>query len=425
MGKILLGIVADDFSGASDAASFLVEQGIKTYLFNGIPEEKTFQADENIAIVIALKTRTERTDLAVQQSLDAFQWLIDNKASKLYSKYCSTFDSTREGNIGPIIDAVLDKYEIPYTIIAPALPINGRIVKDGHLIVNGIPLDETHMKDHPLTPMWDSDLKKLIEPQGKYRAIKINSDLLEDKENHEILKMINQIAKDNKNFYIIPDYANEVHAKRIVELFGDLKFLTGGSGLMTELGKKFKKEIQQTSDKVESSTKGKAIVLAGSCSQATLSQIDVFKQNNRKAIKLNPIDLVNGKQTKEEVWKEIEESDEDAILVYSSEKPENVKKAQEGAGAEKVSQLLEETTAHIALKAIENGYNRLIIAGGETSGAVTKVLGHDSYIIGESIAPGVPILVPLENKGLRLVLKSGNFGQEDFFLRAIELTKED
>lgn len=423
MGKIVLGIVADDFTGASDAASFLVQQGIKTYLFNGTPVEERFETDENIAIVIALKTRTEETRLAVQQSIEALEWLKNNGASQFYVKYCSTFDSTKEGNIGPIIDAVLEKYNIPYTILAPALPVNGRIVKDGHLIVNGVPLHETHMRFHPLTPMWDSDLEKLMEPQGKYPSLKINYELLE-KENEEILQVVKDFSKKHNHFYIIPDYFEEKHAEKIVELFGDLQLLTGGSGLMTALGKKYKKEIDHVPDQIKSSTEGKAIILAGSCSQATLSQIDEFKNNGGKSIKIHPMNLLNGTQTKEEIWNEVQKIEDDAVLVYSSDKPENVKEAQK-LGAEKVSYLLEQTTAFIASMAVENGYNRVIVAGGETSGAVTKKLGYDSYLIGESIAPGVPIMVPLKNKNLRLILKSGNFGQKDFFLRALQKTKEE
>ncbi len=423
MGNIILGIVADDFSGASDAASFLVQQGIKTYLFNGTPAEERFDTDETIAVVIALKTRTEETKLAVEQSLKAFSWLKKNGASQLYVKYCSTFDSTKEGNIGPIIDAVLEKYDIPYTVLAPALPINGRVVKDGHLIVNGAPLNETHMRFHPLTPMWESDLAKLIEPQGKYPSLKLNHEILE-MENEIILKIVEDFAQEHERFYIIPDYIEEKHAEKIIELFGDLLLLTGGSGLMTGLGKKYNKEINRVSEKLISSTKGKAIILAGSCSQATLDQIDAFKDSDGKSIKIKPIDLGNGTQTKEKIWNEVQASEVDTILVYSSDKSENVKEAQ-AVGIEKVSQLLEQTTAYLATKAVENGYNRIIVAGGETSGAVTKILGYDSYQIGDSIAPGVPIMIPLKNKDLRLVLKSGNFGQKDFFLRAEKLTKED
>ena len=422
MSKILLGIVADDFSGASDAASFLVKQGIKTLLFNGVPNVPIQDLKEDIAVVVALKTRTEETLKAVSESLEAFEWLKSNGANQLFVKYCSTFDSTKEGNIGPIIDSVLEKYTIKYTILAPALPVNGRIVKDGHLIVNGVPLHETHMRFHPLTPMWDSDLSKLMEPQGKYPSLKINHELLE-LSNDEILNTIESFGQDKEHFYIIPDYIEEKHAVKIVDLFGNLPLLTGGSGLMEELGRKYIKENSSKSDYVNSSTKGKAIILAGSCSAATLGQIEEFKNNDGKHLRIDPIELLKGTQTKEEIWSTIEASNEEAVLVYSSDKPESVKEAQK-VGVEKVSELLEQTTAYLAKKAAQNGFNRIIVAGGETSGAVTKILGYDSYIIGESIAPGVPIMVPLENENIRLVLKSGNFGQKDFFMRAVSMTKE-
>lgn len=421
MSKIIFGIVADDFSGASDAASFLVNQGIKTLLFNGIPENE-LDLEEDIAVVIALKTRTEETNLAVDESMKAFAWLKENGANQLYSKYCSTFDSTEEGNIGPIIDKYLETHDQRYTIIAPALPINKRIVKDGHLIVDGIPLHETHMKDHPLTPMWDSRLKELMRSQGKYECLEINRDLLQQKD-EEIMQVIEDFGKDKEHFYIVPDLVTEACAERIIQLFGDVPFLTGGSGLMTALGKKFRKEISK-SDIVSSVTRGKAIVLAGSCSKATLQQIKAFQDSGGKSIKIDPIKLVNGTQTKEEIWEQIEHMTETSILVYSSDEPDNVKKAQE-SGINKISSMLEENTAYIAKKAVANDFNSVIVAGGETSGAVTQTLGYRSYLVGESIAPGVPIMVPLNNLKLRLILKSGNFGQGDFFLRAIDLTRGD
>lgn len=419
MGRIVLGIVADDFSGASDAASFLVQEGIKTILFNGVPEQPLQHSDEDIAVVVALKTRTEETNQAVSESLRAFAWLKEQGAQQLYSKYCSTFDSRKEGNIGPIIDRVLETYRIPYTIVAPALPVNGRIVKDGHLIVNGVPLHETHMKDHPLTPMWASDLAELLRPQGKYTSLKITQNMLQlSKE--EILQIVEDFGQDKEHFYVIPDYSEDHHAQKIVEVFGDLPFLTGGSGLMTELGRKYRK-TNTTSAISETATTGKAIILAGSCSAATLQQIEQFQAQSGKSIKIDPIKLIEGSQTKEQIWEQIESTDEDAVLVYSSDKPENVKKAQ--SSKMNVSEILEQTMAYIAKNAEKNGANRIIVAGGETSGAVTQVLGYNAYLIGQSIAPGVPIMVPLENKNLRLVLKSGNFGQADFFLRAIKMTR--
>jgi uncharacterized protein YgbK (DUF1537 family) len=192
---------------------------------------------------------------------------------------------------------------------------------------------------------------------------------------------------------------------------------------MSGLGRKYRKDLDEKSEQVPSPTNGKAIILAGSCSAATLGQIEEYKNTNGTSFRIDPLQLVEGTQTKEELWDSIEATNEDSVLVYSSDKPDNVRKAQK-VGTEMVSGLLEQTTAFLAKKAAENGFNRIIVAGGETSGAVTKILGYDSYQIGESIAPGVPIMVPLKNDKLRLVLKSGNFGQKDFFTKAVGMTKE-
>lgn len=423
MSNIIIGCVADDFSGASDAASFFVKAGVRTYLFNGIPKEPIDFSSDDIAIIIALKTRTEEKSRAVKDSIDAFDWLKAKGAKKLFSKYCSTFDSTKEGNIGPIIDGALEKYGIKYTIICPALPVNGRVVRDGHLLIDGVPLHETHMKDHPLNPMWDSDLSNLIESQGKYKSLKINYKAMqEDKE--QILEVINKFGEDKEHFYVIPDYIDDEDGKKIVEVFGDLPLLTGGSGLMYDLGIKYKDLTRQTDGIPISKTEGKAIVLAGSCSKATLEQIDDYIKKGYETYKLDPIKLYNGDQTKEDIWNYIESNNLNNVLVYSSDTPDKIKKAQE-YGASEIATLLEETTAYVAKKAVSSGYKRIIVAGGETSGAVTKALGYTGYVVGESIAPGVPVMVPISDNSIRLVLKSGNFGQKDFFHRAIKYTEED
>lgn len=421
MNKINIGIVADDFTGASDAASFLSKQGIKTILYNGIPSKSDLEEKVN-AIVIALKTRTEEKNKAIKDSERAFEWLEKNGAKQFYFKYCSTFDSTKDGNIGPVIDRILEKYNIKYTVIAPALPVNGRVVKNGHLIINGVPLNETHMRHHPLTPMWDSDLEKLMEPQGKYPALKIKYNMLE-RSNWEIREYVETFGEDKNHFYVIPDYENDEHARKIVELFGHLPFLTGGSGLVAELGRKYRNS-EGNAEVKRSGTYGKAIILSGSCSAATLQQIETFKRANVQSFKIDPFKIMKGTQTKESLWDEILSTEQDAVLVYSSDEPDKVKEAQK-AGKVKVAKLLEQTIAYIAKKATENGFNRIIVAGGETSGAVTKILGYESYLVGESIAPGVPIMIPVQNDRVRLVLKSGNFGSNDFFLKAVKMTKED
>ncbi|MDX9799988.1 MAG: four-carbon acid sugar kinase family protein, partial [Spirochaetia bacterium] len=228
MNNLLFGCVADDFTGASDAASFFLAGGLKTLLLNGIPHDTNHLPDGVKAIVIALKSRTQESSIAVKDSLNAFTLLKKMGCRQLYFKYCSTFDSTPEGNIGPVIDAVLDKYKLPYTIISPALPVNKRTVKNGHLFVNGVPLHKSSMKDHPLTPMWDSDLNNLIAAQGKYRSFNLDYSLLEKNRVEIFEKIFNYKSSIGNNpFYIITDYFKDKHGEIIADLFRDLPFLTG------------------------------------------------------------------------------------------------------------------------------------------------------------------------------------------------------
>ena len=422
--KLLIGCVADDFTGASDAASFLQKQGIRTLLYNGVPNQDATIEEGFSAVVIALKTRTDKREKAVFESIEALDWLINKEAKQLYIKYCSTFDSTKEGNIGPIIDAALERYNVKYTILCPALPINKRTVIDGCLYVDSIPLNESYMKNHPLTPMWDYDIARLMEPQGRYSSLKVNYKML-DLSTSELLEIIKEFGKDKDHFYIIPDYMNEEHAAKIIEVFGDNKILSGGSGILEQLGKKLYSNLQYKEVKRNEiqGVSGSGLILAGSCSRATLDQINYYQQKNGISLKIDPIKILNEEESIEDIWNFIKNVNGD-VLIYSSDNINQVKEAQK-FGKELISNLLESTMAELSKRAIDNGIKRIIVAGGETSGAVTMSLGYNSFIIGRSVAPGVPVMIPLNDLGVRLVLKSGNFGQEDFFIRALEFTKED
>lgn len=434
MGKYLFGCVADDFTGASDVASFLADAGLKTVLVNGIPS-KDWEAEEGIqAIVIALKTRTMPVEEATEISLNAFIWLKNAGTQKLYFKYCSTFDSTKDGNIGPVIDAVLKRFSFPYTVLCPSLPVNGRTVKDGRLFVYGVPLHESHMKAHPLTPMWDSRIEELMKDQGKHPCITIGVDALSnEKECAQLKEQLNGIVQNGKNVYLVPDYYEEVHGQIIAEKFWDLDFHTGGSGLAGAIGTLLAKNMiknqedhttdkEQTESKNVENGKNKAILLAGSCSSITLKQIDTYQKAGHPSYRIKPLALVSGEEGEESIWRWVKEQ-KGVPLIYSSAPNQEIIDNQK-SGKEMVSFTLERTMAQIAVRAAEEGYTGIIVAGGETSGAVTQALGCSSYYIGESVAPGVPVMVPMERPSLRLVLKSGNFGQEDFFEKAIELTEK-
>lgn len=414
--KILLGCVADDFTGASDAASFLQKAGMKPVLVNEVPEDITIP-DNADAVVVALKSRTAPRKEAVEETMRAVKWLESIGTEKFYFKYCSTFDSTREGNIGPVSDALMEYFQQSYTVLCPALPVNGRIVRDGCLYVNGVPLNESPMKDHPLTPMWDSRIKNLIEAQSRYRAVELKKSML-DMNEEELDKLLEQDREEH--FYVIPDYTDDTDGEKIIRLFGKLKFLTGGSGILEFLGSYLSNTSEAKIQNEKNDSPG--VVLAGSCSVATLGQIADYQGRGHYSFKIDPVSLMEGEQTKEEIVKFVLDHPEDEVLIYSSDTADQIKKMQE-MGREKAAGLIEETISSVASMLAKEGYGRIIVAGGETSGAVTKALGYDAFAIGPSVAPGVPIMTPLKNRDIKLVLKSGNFGQKDFFARALCMTK--
>lgn len=443
--SILWGCIADDFTGASDAASFFVKGGLKTVLFNGLPSPASVGNCQ--AVVIALKTRTQETPFAVQDSLSAARWLKGQGAKQLYIKYCSTFDSTPKGNIGPVLDALLEEYNLPCTILCPALPVNGRQVIQGRLYVNGVPLDQSPMSQHPLTPMWDSRISVLMEAQSKYPSVHVGRGLYALPIGRTADK-IQRFYAEHPRFYIIPDYEEEGDAAAIADRFGHLPLLSGGSGLVSELARRMSHGRKGASLPERKSHKdgateyepganrengrnrddqpkapGSGLLLAGSCSDMTRRQIAWVRSHHIPSLKIIPQRLLDGSQTQEELWHFIRSHQGQDVLIYSSDSPENVQSVQE-SGKERVAQLLEQTMAWLAGQAVASGYTRIIVAGGETSGAVTKALGFDSYLIGESVAPGVPVMVPQNRPDIRLVLKSGNFGQEDFFLKALSLTSQ-
>lgn len=403
----ILGCVADDFTGAADMASFLKKGGMRTLLLDGTPEEmqETDQAD---AIVIALKTRTQETEKAVSLSLEALQWLKHQGCSHFYIKYCSTFDSTPKGNIGPVCDAAMDFLQVKSALICPALPVNGRTVEQGNLYVNGTLLQDSSMKDHPLTPMRDSNLKRLMEAQSRYFCLEIGTSFSDsDRSGKEI----------QTSHYLIPDCRTEEEAKKIAETFGSLKLLTGGSGIAEPLARYLLRYYQKENRSMY------PLLLAGSCSVATRGQIAQYQKKGGKSIQITPAMLCGHDWNIVEFWESIKSDlSSGPVLVYSSAAPEQVK--QDRALYGDVSGQIEKTMAALARLAVESGVTGIISAGGETSGAVTKTLNQKAFWINESVAPGVPVMTPVGNRCLRLILKSGNFGNQDFFEQALGMIEE-
>ncbi|MGM0396488.1 MAG: 3-oxo-tetronate kinase [Bacillota bacterium] len=418
--RLYFGCVADDYTGASDIASFFSLAGLKVLMFNELPDQDYVPSNDTNVIVIALKIRDIDPDLAVNQALQGFRWLKDKGAKQYFFKYCSTFDSTTKGNIGPIIDSILEEFEEKYTIISPALPVNGRKVKNGKLFVNDVPLQESYMKNHPVTPMWDSRISELMKEQGKYNTYLVS--IKDMKDGDEKIRSTIENGKGS-HFYLVPDYFEESHEALIVKRFGDLKILTGSSGLAYELGRKFKEANKiSDSESLKEISEGGGIVISGSCSVTTQGQIESFLATGNKAFRLYPDSLLKGEQTFEEIISFVESNHKDDILIYSFSS--NLDNEDTHYTKEDRREILESTMGMIAYESIKRGAKRIVVAGGETSGAVSKRLGYRSFMIGGSVSPGVPILIPEQDTDIRLVLKSGNFGDKDFFARALKLMDE-
>ncbi|MDD5833270.1 MAG: four-carbon acid sugar kinase family protein [Clostridiales bacterium] len=474
--RIILGCVADDFTGASDAASFLVKGGMETALFNGIPMGEP-ELSKISAVVIALKTRSCDPALAAEESLKAFEWLKAQGASLLYFKYCSTFDSSDSGNIGPVIDAVLEKYSIPYTILCPALPVNGRTVSGGRIYVNGSLLEDSPMRYHPVTPMLRSSVADLMSVQGKYPCIDLGRvrEAADEGEgtvtetgrpsrclSEQQQKTIENICGCHEHFYIVPDYETDEDGRRIAECFGSLKFITGGSGLLEHLGRllafkqgdpetsssseakahstkdaseakapKSKKSSEETAQRTKENTDARrndsfTLILAGSCSKATLGQIECFESEGNTSFRISPEAVLEGEISASTLWEQINDTacsrKLSCLLVYSSAPENETARVKEKYGS-RAAKEIEGFMAEIGCFAYKNGIRNIIVAGGETSGAVAGRLGFEGFRIGESAAPGVPVMIPLGAEAVRLVLKSGNFGQRSFFSDTVRLLR--
>ena len=403
MPKVKIGIIADDFTGASDAASFLALNFKRVVIYTNVPT-KIAENDEIDAIVIALKSRSVEPEKALAMCAKAVSFLQEFECEKVYFKYCSTFDCTPKGNIGRVLDFLLDYYNESYTIICPSLPINGRIVKEGKIYVDGIELHHGYMAHHPLNPMWDSHIPTLMKQQSKYPCYAINKDKMKN-----IDETITTIKKCSDKFYLVPDYSNNEEGKAIAEKFSNLRLLSGGSGLLEFL------ENDGTISRNDSVLKPeylKSIILCGSCSQMTRKQVEYYVNLGEKAYKISNEMLLNKEKAVAELFGLISSGD-GASLVYSFD-DENVTNNDVVK-----SKIIEEIFAKTAQLLVNSGWNNIVVAGGETAGAITLELGYSAFYVGETIDPGVPALYPVSDSNVRVILKSGNFGALDFFSKAV------
>jgi len=413
---LLLGCIADDFTGATDLANTLVKGGMSAVQVIGVPTGPLPEAD---AVIIALKSRTAPVGEAVAQSLAACDALLAAGAKQIFWKYCSTFDSTDQGNIGPVADALLKRLGSGFAMACPAFPTNGRTIYLGHLFVGNALLNESGMENHPLTPMTDANLVRVLGRQTDGAVGLVPFTTIEQGAAATRQAMMRLTEQGRR--YAIVDAVTDQHLLAIGEAAAQHALITGGSGVAMGLPENFRRAglLPARGDAASlPPMQGMAAVVAGSCSRATLGQIglardhvpvlelDALATPDAAALTVQALDWVAGKLAADR-----------PVVIAASAPPEKVAALQAKLGRDAAGALIEAALAAIAEGLVVRGVGRLVVAGGETSGAVVQRLGVTALRIGPEIDPGVPWTFA-EPRGLHLALKSGNFGARDFFLKA-------
>jgi uncharacterized protein YgbK (DUF1537 family) len=399
---MLIGVIADDFTGGSDIANTLAKGGLATAQYMDVPGGAA--AADVEAGVVALKSRSVPAEAAVAASLEALNWLQAQGCRQFVFKYCSTFDSTPEGNIGPVAEALADALGVKGVVVCPAFPALGRTVYQGHLFVGDRLLDESGMQHHPLTPMTDADLRRWLRRQTRSAVghVPLGGDL------HGCEETL-----------VVVDAVTDEDLVRIGRACAEAPLLTGGSGIALGLPANFiAKGLAAGGGRRFAGVQGPEAVLAGSCSGATRGQVDAHRRGH-PVLAVAVEDVMDGRTSSGDLVAFVEANHGQAPLVYSSAAPEDVAAAQARHGRETVSDRLEGLFAETARRLVDRGVRRVVVAGGETSGAVARALDLEGLTIGPEISPGVPVLVSQE-RGVALALKSGNFGGVDFFEEALD-----
>ncbi len=425
MSTPLLGAIADDFTGATDLANNLVRAGMRTVQAIGVPPPGT--AIDADAVVIALKSRTIPAADAVAQSLDALRWLREAGCEQVYFKYCSTFDSTPAGNIGPVTDALLDALHGPgrgFTIVCPAFPENQRTIFRGHLFVGDVLLSDSGMRDHPLTPMTDSNLVRAMQAQTRRRVGLVSYETVAAGAD-AIRARFAALQADGVGVAVV-DAIGNADLLRLGEALAGMPLVTAGSGVAIGLPRNWlasgRLHAGAKADALPAAS-GLAAVVSGSCSVATNAQVRHWLDRGRPAFAVDPLAIASGSDVARAAldWA-LARIGAGPVLVYATAAPEAVRAVQAKLGVAQAGELVERTLAAVARGLVESGVRRLVVAGGETSGAVVQALGVARMAIGPQIDPGVPWTAV--ESGVRpgetvhLALKSGNFGTTDFFDKA-------
>jgi len=415
----LLGCIADDFTGATDLANMLVRGGMRTVQSIGIPTAEMAADLDADAIVIALKSRTTPAAEAVEESLAALEWLRERGCEQIFFKYCSTFDSTAAGNIGQVSEALLAKLGSDFTLACPAFPENGRTIFRGHLFVQDQLLNECGMQNHPLTPMTDANLVRVLQSQTQQKVGLLRYDSIA-KGVEGVRSKIAELRADGVKM-AIADALSDADLYTLGEACADLPLLTGGSGLALGLPGNFRKagKLRDIDAAQLTPVAGGEVVLAGSASVATNGQVAAWLEAKRPALRINPLELAAGRPVVEQALEFARKAGE-TVLIYATSSPDEVKAVQQQLGVERAGAMVEDALGQIAKGLLNAGVRRFVVAGGETSGAVVQALGVQLLQIGAQIDPGVPATVSSGAQPLALALKSGNFGGRDFCSKALK-----
>jgi 3-dehydrotetronate 4-kinase len=413
VGSLVLGCIADDFTGATDLANNLVRAGMRVVLTVGVPDES--EAVNADAVVVALKSRTVAAASAVEQSLRACRWLRRQGAGQIYFKICSTFDSTAAGNIGPVIEALMEELHCGFSVATPAFPENGRTVVHGHLFLGDTLLSDSGMRHHPLTPMTDANLVRVLQAQldpGQARRVGL-IDYRTVAQSAEAIRQRMQELEAQGIAIAIVDALNDEDLGRLGEALRDSLMLTAGSGLGGALPRNW--GFSPGTRESLPPARGRKAVLAGSCSTATNAQVRHFIREGGEAHALDPkrlaedfaLHIAQVLAWADACWRAQAEL---PLLVYSTAEPAQVNAAD--------APLVERAMSTLAQAFVERGVGCLVVAGGETAGVCVQALDIRQMQIGPQIDPGVPWCYA---NGLHIALKSGNFGSPDFFCKALDL----
>jgi len=421
----LLGVIADDFTGATDVASMLVRGGMRTLQTIGVPRgdalDAALQAD---ALVVALKSRTAPAADAVRDSLAALAWLREAGARRCYFKVCSTFDSTPAGNIGPVAEALADALEAGLALVCPAFPENGRTVFRGHLFVGDVLLSDSGMRDHPLTPMTDANLVRVLQAQCTREVGLLRHDVVA-RGVAAVRERLDALRRDGAGF-AIADAIDDDALRVLAEACADMPLLVAGSGVALGLPAAYARRGELLPDAQAArldAPAGPAALLSGSCSQATHAQVAAWREAGRPLFDVDPRALARGDDVAGAAlaWAR-ERLGRAPLLVSATLPPAALKAVQAELGAARAGELVEQCLARVARGLVEAGVQRLVVAGGETSGAVVQALGVTALRIGPAVCPGVPWTQAL-GRPLLLALKSGNFGGPQFFAEALQASE--